>query len=613
MAARKTSQFLVYGLLGLLAISLVGFGATGLSGTVRTIGEVGDKSISVTTYARALQQDLRAFEAQTGQPLPFDQAMLFGLPQQTLGRVVAARALDAETSRLGISVGDGTLAEQLVDIRAFSGIDGRFDRESYKMALENAGLSEGEFETQLREETARTLVQGSIVDGIAMPSTYADTLRDYVGETRDFTWARLDQTDLDAPLPEPSEDELIAYHQANTPDFTTPEMKRITYAVLLPDMLIDTVQVDETALREAYDSRSAEFNQPERRLVERLVFADADAAQSARAAIDAGETDFAATVAARGLDLADIDLGDVTEDELGAAGADIFAAEQDAVIGPIDTDLGPALFRINGVIPARETPFEAAQFILREELANDRATRIIDQQMQSIDDLLAGGATLEEVAAETEMQLGSIDWFDGLGEDIAAYAAFTEAAADLAAEDFPEVLPLEDGGIVAMRLDEILEPRIQPLAEVRKDVIDGWEASETEKRLRAQAEAILPRLEEGQAFEANGLVPERETGLSRRNSVTGTPGDFMQTVFTLQPGDATLVEGFGAVWLVRLDAINPADPGDEDVAALTDALTQEAEAALARDIFNIYQNAVRARLGASLNQQAINAVHANFQ
>ena len=60
--AKKSSlgKTAMWGLMGLLFIGLGGFGAVNLSGNIRTIGTVGDKSIAVDTYARQVQQELNA-------------------------------------------------------------------------------------------------------------------------------------------------------------------------------------------------------------------------------------------------------------------------------------------------------------------------------------------------------------------------------------------------------------------------------------------------------------------------------------------------------------------------------------------------------------------------
>ena len=96
MAQSKTSKTAVWILMGLLILGLGGFGATNLTGTVRTVGTVGDKDISVDDYARALQEELRALEAQTGQSLPFVQAQAFGIDRMVLSRLSTTRSMDAE-------------------------------------------------------------------------------------------------------------------------------------------------------------------------------------------------------------------------------------------------------------------------------------------------------------------------------------------------------------------------------------------------------------------------------------------------------------------------------------------------------------------------------------
>ena len=193
-----------------------------------------------------------------------------------------------------------------------------------------------------------------------MPETYASTLVSFLGETRDFTWVRLGQADLAEPLREISPEELRTFYEDNLDDYELPETKRITFAVLTPDMIVDSMEIDEATLRSEYDARLNEFNSPERRLVERLVYLDADAADRAAAQLEVGGTTFETLVEDRGLALSDIDLGDVSRLELDAAGEDVFNAEVGDVVGPLPSTLGPALFRVNGVLPAQSISFEDA-------------------------------------------------------------------------------------------------------------------------------------------------------------------------------------------------------------------------------------------------------------
>lgn len=610
-ATGSLSKTAVWGLLGLLILALGGFGATNLSGTIRTVGSVGDLSISVDEYARGLQQELRAASAQAGRNVPFREAQELGIDQRVIRRLLNGKALDFEAGEMGLSIGDERLAAQVRSNPSFVGVDGSFDREGYRFALQQAGMSEAEFENQLRQETSRTILQAAIVAGVVMPETFAQTVVNYVGESRDFTWVTLGRKDLETPLEPASEETLRAYYNANLSDYELPESKRITYAVLLPEDVIADVEIDDAALEAEYQARSAQYNQPERRLVERLVYLDEASADQAAAQLEVGGTSFELLVQERGLALADIDLGDVSRLELDAAGEAVFGADVGDVVGPLPTNLGPALFRINGILPAQNVTLEQATPELRNLLAADRARRLVDAQAQDYDDMLAGGATLEDLATETDMRVGQIDWFPALGEDIAAYDGFAQVAAQLTDSDFPQIESLEEGGVFAARLDEVLPPRPAPFEEARLNVQGNWEAEQTETRLMAQAEAIVAGVTGGSSFEELGATAVVEQDMNRSAFLPGTPPGFMTDVFEMQPGDIQIISGFGRVHIVQMNTINPASD-DPETAQVLEQLSEEVNGSLALEVFGVFNADTTIRAGIRLDQRALDAVHVNF-
>ncbi|QBF32188.1 peptidyl-prolyl cis-trans isomerase [Thalassococcus sp. S3] len=613
MAGKNSiSRTLVWILMGLLFVGLAGFGATNLSGNVRTVGMAGEQPISTSAFARELQTEIRAVSAQTGQPLPMSQARAMGLDQIVLGRLVTLASIDNETAQLGISIGDANLQREIVAIPAFQGIDGQFDREAYRFALQQANIREAEFEADLRAEAARTLVQGAITGGTDMPGTFADVIVNYVGARRSFTWDRLDQSDMTAELPTPSDADLQAYYDENGDLFMLPETKQITYVVLTPDDILDQVEVDETALQQLYEDRDAQYNQPERRLIERLVFSNEEAARSALAQIEVNGTTFERLVEDRGLQLSDVDMGDVARPDIGAAGEDVFAAGVGDVVGPHPTPLGPALFRVNGILEARNIPFEDARDDLQNELAAARARRLVEAEAQNIDDLLAGGATLEEVAQETDMTLGQIDWTREARDDIAAYDAFRRAAAAVTEDDFPEVAFLQDGGFFALRLNETLAERPQPFEAARARVEEAWTADAVADNLSDQARTAISSLAEGGDFAEAGLTPTVETGLTRSAFIEAAPDGFMADVFTMQEGEVRVIPTGPAVMIVRLDEVLPPVEGGE-TEQLRSALDANLDQTLAQALFDAFARDAQIRANPQIDQRALNAVLTSFQ
>lgn len=608
----KVKEAAVWVMLSLLILGLGGFGVTSFTGGVTKIGSVGDVDITTDDYARALQQQISGLSQQIGQPLSTQEALAFGLDRAALQGLMTRAALDNEAGRIGVSVGDEVVATELMAMDAFKGISGTFDREAYRFQLDRINQSEAEFENGLRRDVGRELLQGAISGGFTAPAPLTDTLYAWIGERRGFSMLRLAEADLTTPVADSTEEELKAHYDANIALFTKPEAKRITYASLVPEAIANDQPVDEAVLKELYEDRIAEFVLPERRLVERLVYPDQAAADAAKAKLDAG-TPFEDLVAERNLTLDAIDLGDITREELGAAGEGVFAVAEGEVAGPLASDLGPALFRVVGVLAAEETTFDEAREMLAIEIQTDAARRAISDKVEAIDDLLAEGATLEDLAKEAGLQIATLDHVPGQQGDavIEGYPAFRTAADAVQADDFPEAVVLEDGGVVALRLDEIVPAAPIPFEEARDSVTADWRAAAVTKALSARAVEIKAAIEGGAAIGSFGIVdvtPET----ARDGFIANAPDTLLPAVFKMAEGDVQVVEAAGFIAVVVLDRIQPAATEGEEATAMKDALAAQAAQAIAGDAFSAFTAALTAEAGITLDQAAVNAVNASL-
>lgn len=606
MRSKSLSKVFSWVLLVMLVVGLAGFGAVSFTGSVTSIGSVGDKDISTNTYARALQNELRALEAQFGQTLTLEQASVFGVQQRVLSQVVLQTALEAEADRIGLSAGDADVAKEIQNIQAFAGPDGQFSRDNYRFALQNAGYSEAEFEETIRAETARTLLQAGVISGNAAPDAMIDQLVAYYLEARTLDLTTLTGDDVIMTAALPTDAELQAHYDENIAEYTQPERKKITYAILTPEMVLDQIDISDETLQSAYESRRDEFEQPERRLLDRLVFANSELATQKLAEITSGQTTFETLVTARGLSLMDVDMGDVTRTDLSDGVDAVFSANLNDVIGPFNTDLGPALYRVNGVIEAQTTTFEEAREILFADLAADRARSQIETIALQVDDALAAGASLEELKSEFGMQVDIVLYHSGLSNDVTGYPAFRETAEAVTDADFPTVGYLSDGGIFAMRLDGTEPPAPMPLDEVRQDVSNDLMRAKTLIAIQELAQSVM------NGATTAGMTQSFENVL--RNDVGQIlTGEILEAAFDLPVGEKAVITQGDSVVIVTPTTVTPADT-DTDRALQTRArIEQEFATTLSNDLFNIYATQIQNRLGIELNQQAINAVHANFQ
>jgi peptidyl-prolyl cis-trans isomerase D len=626
----KGKSTVVWILLGLMVMGLGGFGVTSFSGGTTEVGSVGDTKITADEYARALQSQMQTLSQQTGQQITMAQAQQMGLPAAVQGQLIGSAALAEQARRIGVSVGDEQVAQTIMNAGAFQGPNGSFDRAAYSEVLNRERLTEADFEASVRDDEARVLLQNAVANGVTAPDPMVDQTARWLLQTRDFAWRELTADDLAEPIADPDEATLKAWHEANGDRFTAPETRKITYAWATPDMLSSEVTLDDAALRAVYDQNIDQFQRPERRMVGRLVFPSAEDAQAARADIDTGTRTFEDFVVERGLTLDDIDLGEVTRRDLGQVADDVFAAEQPGVVGPVQTDLGAALFSVNAILDPVDISFEDARDDLRGEAALSGAARQIQSRATDYEDLLAGGATLEDLANDTEMQLGQVDWTADESPEsgsIAGYEAFRERAIDISTSDFPQLFELADGGVFAMRLDEIVPPTLIAFDDVRDEVLADWKEAELQRRLldlasEARLTAVAKTspgvdaepVADAEDQPAPAVEWNIETGMSRSDYMQDMPQQLLRQAFALaEPGDLAVVDAGDRVFVLRLDQIEDADLSSDEAVQILDGIKARLNQSLQGDIFEYYARHVQRNSKVQINQQAINAINAQVQ
>ncbi|MBW7921182.1 MAG: SurA N-terminal domain-containing protein [Rubellimicrobium sp.] len=614
MAARKKSNVLTYSLLFLLAVGLVGFGQVNFSGSRNRVASVGDRTITVQELYNRLRSQIDGFSRQAGVAISFQQAQSLGLDQAALGSLVLERALDNEVGRLGIAAGDDRVRATLVTIPDFQRLDGSFDRETYRRTLQAQATSEGDFENGIRDALARQMLQAGVAGGSAPQDDYGRVISAWRGERRDIAWAAIGPDVLTGALPAATDAELRQWYDDHPDTYTLPEVRNITWAWLSPDMILDKVTVDEADVQALYDLRHDEFIQPERRMVERLVYPDEARAEAAKAQYDAGEASFEDLVAARGLDLSDIDLGDISRGDLGPAADAVFATEPGEVTGPVETTLGPALFRVNATLAAHEVTLDEVADDLRGELALQRAQRLIQDQGEQINDLIAGGATIEELAAAVDgMELGHTAWSRDASDGIAAYEPFRAAAAAAVEGDFPELRQMDDGGVFALRLDSIDPPRLQDFDAVADRVAADWQADAARTAVIARADELATALRDGDDAALAGLAATESQGVRRTDFLEGAPDGLVADAFTRAAGEVWITPTADGAVIARIEQIRPADPADPAVVSEESQIAAEAQQGIDADIFAAFASRIQLDTKVDIDPAAVEAVYSQMR
>ena len=207
------------------------------------------------------------------------------------------------------------------------------------------------------------------------------------------------------------------------------------------------------------------------------------------------------------------------------------------------------------------------------------------------------------------MQFDTIDWNVFDSEGIANYTAFRDAAQEIAIGEFPEILEFRDGGIFALRLEEIIPPQLEEFEDVRDRVAQDWIVVETLARLKERAEEILTAVEGGADMDGFDLNVEQSDPLTRDGYLPDAPQMLLPTSYEMTSGEIRALDDGVSAYVLRLDEILPPDLEDPDVIERRDSLIEDAAQEIGVDIQEAYISALESQAGISLDQRAINAVH----
>lgn len=613
------SSWVAKGLFGLLILSFAVWGigdfVGGGGGVPNAVATVGGRDVSLAEATEAYRRELTALQRSFGGSFEPTAPLRQRIAEDAVNRLVTLTAIGEEARARGIAVTDEALREVVFSAQPFQGLDGRFSRVAFDSFLRNAGLSEARFLELLRGDVARQQLLTAVRAGAAVPLTIATPIYAFQNEAREAHVVEMPFIAAAAP-PEPAEEELRRFWENERARFTAPEYRAFSLLALTLEDVARDITPTEAQLRAAYDARASEFVTAEAREIEQVLLSD-EAAARALAEAWRGGLDFAAVserAAAAGgsaIALGSLSAADLPDPDLAAAA---FGASPGAVADPVRTGFGWHVLRIVAVTPGVTRSFAEVREALGREVARELAAERIYTIANRVEDSLAEGISLAEVARRHDISVREVTAMDrdGLGPDGARISLapggtqVIDAVFGAQAGTTSRLVEAEGANFFAVRVETVTPPAVRPFETIRDEVKAAWEAAERRRAMETSAGAMLAAIQGGQSFEAaaaaQGWTARRIGPFLRTARGAGAPpAPVLQAIFGLTPGDATMVEANNAFILLAVAAVTVPEPTEERMRGLRNSLA----AGLADDLEAQFAQAIQRRTAATINQRAI--------
>ena len=563
-------------------VEFVRVGGGGAGGGIEVNGE----KIDAEAVRREFQEELtRVQAAQATGEVPAGVREEIG--RTVLERIVRRELVRRRADELGFRVSDASVMASLQQEPAFQ-VAGQFSKDAYYAAVRSIGLSPHQFESEQRAAlTVQQLDRGIGVSSFVLPkeASRAIALRD---AQREFGWVVVPRAAFMAAA-SVGDAAVKAWYESNKSQFMTAESVALQYVELNLADVQATVSADEAALRGFYEQNADRYTTVERRHARHILItpgkdraAARSKAQSLYEQLQKG-ADFAALARRESQDPGSAaqggDLGWAEKSAYVGPFADaLFSMKPGELRGPVETEFGFHVIRLEGIEPGHRRTFEEVRAEIATEYARAEAEKIFGDRQELLDTRsFEAAGNLQQVADELKLPLRTLPAFTRqgggtLGGDAKLVAAVFQDDV-LAGQSIP-VIELGPGRVVAVRVTAHEKPRQRPLEAVRDKVAAIVREAEAGRAANAAADRTLAELKAGAAWPPAipNLQLEHATPAAHARSAPDVPAAVAAAVFrsprpAARPsyGKVGLPGGELALWMLVREA--PVAVSDEAVIA----------------------------------------------
>lgn len=509
--------------------------------------------------------------------------------KQILSQLVFTQEIQYEANRLGIKVTNEEIADRVKQYlpTAFNG-DNPVGMDQYAQQVQQRfGMTVPVFEDQIKQLLLEEKFRRLVTDGIsASPAELAEQYR-YQNEKVKLNYVLIKPDDLEAKIT-PDEAEIKAAYEKSKAQYQIPEKRVVEYGLVDLAKLRQSAQVSDDALKSKYQQDIQQYQVPNRVHAEHILFmtvgkTDAEVDEIKKKAEDVLKQ---AKKGAKFEDLAKKYSEDPgTKDKGGDLGwvlqgmtvpefeRVVFSLPPGSISDLVKTQYGFHIIKVLEKETAHTKPFDEVKDSIRAPMllakADDEASKIADQLSAAI--RKSNRTPLADLARDFHLEVAQT-------RAVAATDPLLELGNSPEVKDtIFRLRPGEvsqpirtDRGYVVLSLKEVVPTHQASLDEVREKIVISLKQEKSQQLAQQKANELSKRTKAGEKFDAAakalGLEPKMSEDFSRAGSISGVgSGKQLSAAFAMKAGDISSAQNLGTNWLIyRVESKTEPNPADFD-------------------------------------------------
>jgi peptidyl-prolyl cis-trans isomerase D len=525
---RNSFHHLKWTLFAVIAVFILGFvfwsGGPSQDPASQVVAKVGNERITAVEFDRQYRAQVERYRQMYQGNFSPELERALDLPKNVLDSMIERMLRLEAAQRMNLSVSDKELAEKIVTLPFFQEAGQFIGREKYERMLRGNGISPERFEEELREDLLLQKYGDLVKASVVVPES--ELLREYAARndkaTIEYILVPAGRIESNA---QPTDADLQQFLDKHKDRYRTPVQRRIKYLLADKAKIRQKIKPSEADLTAEYEKRKDSLSVPEQVQASHILISvkpdggtDADAVAKARAE----------TIAARaklpGADFAKL-ANENTDDPSGKGqGGKLpafshgqmvpefesaaFSMEPGEVRGPVKSQFGYHIIKLEAKTPARTRSFPEARGMLAADLTERQATGELDREAKELSEKLktmtgASDDDLRKLQNDT-ITFNTTEWtargdaIPGIGANQKfSDEAWTTAVGKVSAN--PVTTPR---GIAFLKPSEERAAGLPPFSELKARLEQEWKAERREKDAMAQLEPAVKELSTGATLTA---------------------------------------------------------------------------------------------------------------
>ncbi len=515
-----------------LAIVFAIWGATGavtldFIGPKKYAAKVDGNEIPLQDASRLWQTQQSEWAGQFGADIPED--LKPSLQDGIIERLIRSELINARTRDAGYRVDGSRVQENIRNEQAFQ-VDGQYNETLALARLAQLGITADQYRADVRRVLQSEELQRALFAAEFLTATEIGRRIALEDEQREVRYAIFPTAKYRASL-RLTDAELEAWYQKNSQRFLTPESVRLQFAESSVADVAGQVVVAESDLLDLYAKNKDRYVEPERRRARHILLATEKEANDVLAQLKGGG-DFAALATPLSKDTGSASSGgDLGFSEksafVGPFAEAVFAMKEGELRGPVKTEFGFHVVRLEAIQAGRNKAFAEVRADLEDEYRRSRIADLFGEKQDSVQQRLEqSGADLAVIAKDLGLKLGeSATFLRGAGSPELPASPELDALvfgdAVLNQRRIGGPISLGEDRFVVVKVLEHHKAAVPPLATVRAKVLEAATNERATEEARKAAESVVKVLGEGGSFDqlAKGLgaTPNAARFIDRRD------------------------------------------------------------------------------------------------